>query len=241
MLYVDFGELQMVESKTEIERIDAELAALNEKAGEIAEDLNAETERAEAKEAQLHAEVETEKERAMDAEYEILQNVATLAGTVAQTVSNVAGKQDKLVAGSNITIEGNTISATGGGQGDSYDDTEIRGRIGDVEDDTAQLKSDLTDIDGRVETLEKKPSGAGTVKSVNGVQPNASGDVLLTDATLPAAALDVEARNGLAEIEANVQPITDDEISEIVGNEDAEETESVAEQIRTLSVRVSSV
>lgn len=56
------------------------------------------------------------------------------------------------------------------------------------------------DTEGKLWTAKSE----GTVKSVNGVMPNVAGDVLLTDATLPAEALDVEARNGLAELDSRL-------------------------------------
>lgn len=48
------------------------------------------------------------------------------------TQQDINGKQDKLVAGDNITITGNVISSQGGGA--EYDDTELRGLIANKSD-----------------------------------------------------------------------------------------------------------
>ena len=63
-----------------------------------------------------------------------------------QTVLN--GKQDKLIAGNNITIsaDGKTISASGGGS--SYDDTALSSRVSEIEgkESVWDAKAELTDI-----------------------------------------------------------------------------------------------
>ena len=56
----------------------------------------------------------------------------------------LAGKQDELVAGDNITIEGNVISATGGGSGDSYTRAETDALLAEKADaDDVYTKSEV--------------------------------------------------------------------------------------------------
>lgn len=59
--------------------------------------------------------LKSEISRAMTAETLNAQNIQSLNDTVAAVQTEVENKQDKLTAGDNITIEGNVISATGGG------------------------------------------------------------------------------------------------------------------------------
>lgn len=75
---------------------------------------------------------------------------------------DISGKQDKLVAGDNIVIEGNIIKVTGGGT--AYDDTKI--------------KEDIKSVDDRLSELEKEVHGIETdEKSIYGIRR------LLTDNT----------------------------------------------------------
>lgn len=85
--------------------------------------------------------------------------------TKAQVDGALAGKQDELVAGENITIVGNVISATGGGSGDSYTRAETDALLAekaDVDDvytksevDTALAgKADVTDIPTKTSDLQ---------------------------------------------------------------------------------------
>lgn len=59
-------------------------------------------------------------------------------------------KQDKLIAGNNITIsaDGKTISAAGGSGGTSYDDTVLSNRVSEIEGKESgwDAKAELTDI-----------------------------------------------------------------------------------------------
>jgi len=64
--------------------------------------------------------------------------------TKAQVDEALAGKQDELVAGDNITIEGNVISATGGGSGDSYTRAETDALLAEKADaDDVYTKSEV--------------------------------------------------------------------------------------------------
>lgn len=64
--------------------------------------------------------------------------------TKAQVDGALAEKQDELVAGENITIEGNVISATGGGSGDSYTRAETDALLAEKADaDDVYTKSEV--------------------------------------------------------------------------------------------------
>lgn len=91
-------------------------------------------------------------------------DTSQLSGTVQGMQTTVQGKQDKLTAGSNITIENNIISATGGGGGQvTLDDTvtetssngvKSSGIYTAIETAKSGLQESITDIDGRVDNLE---------------------------------------------------------------------------------------
>ena len=87
-------------------------------------------------------------------ETEAKDNLVAAVNEVKHTADS---KQDKLIAGDNITIaaDGKTISATGGGS--SYDDTELRQRIGDIEakESTWDAKSNFS---GNYNDLTDKPT-----------------------------------------------------------------------------------
>ena len=58
--------------------------------------------------------------------------ISTLSGQVSTISASTDGKQDKLIAGQNISIVGNVISATGGGTGTSYvagNNIQINGNV----------------------------------------------------------------------------------------------------------------
>lgn len=91
-------------------------------------------------------------------------DTSQLSGTVQGMQTTIQGKQDKLTAGANITIENNIISATGGGGGQvTLDDTvtetssngvKSSGIYTAIETAKSGLQESITDIDGRVDTLE---------------------------------------------------------------------------------------
>ena len=92
-------------------------------------------------------------------------DTSQLSGTVQGMQTTIQGKQDKLTAGANITIENNIISATGGGGGGqvTLDDTvtetssngvKSSGIYTAIETAKSGLQESITDIDGRVDTLE---------------------------------------------------------------------------------------
>ena len=91
-------------------------------------------------------------------------DTSQLSGTVQGMQTTIQGKQDKLTAGANITIENNIISASGGGGGQvTLDDTvtetssngvKSSGIYTAIETAKSGLQESITDIDGRVDTLE---------------------------------------------------------------------------------------
>ena len=91
-------------------------------------------------------------------------NTSQLSGTVQGMQTTIQGKQDKLTAGANITIENNIISSSGGGGGQvTLDDTvtetssngvKSSGIYTAIETAKSGLQESITDIDGRVDTLE---------------------------------------------------------------------------------------
>lgn len=91
-------------------------------------------------------------------------DTSQLSGTVQGMQTTIQGKQDKLTAGTNITIENNIISATGGSGGQvTLDDTvtetssngvKSSGIYTAIETAKSGLQESITDIDGRVDTLE---------------------------------------------------------------------------------------
>lgn len=86
------------------------------------------------------------------------------------TKTDLTGKQDKLTAGSNITIVGNVISATGGGGGTSYtagNGINISGTT--ISADTSVVAT-KTDLSGKQDTLT-----AGTGINISGNVISATG------------------------------------------------------------------
>ena len=91
-------------------------------------------------------------------------DTSQLSGTVQGMQTTIQGKQDKLTAGTNITIENNIISSSGGGGGQvTLDDTvtetssngvKSSGIYTAIETAKSGLQESITDIDGRVDTLE---------------------------------------------------------------------------------------
>lgn len=91
-------------------------------------------------------------------------DTSELSGTVQGMQTTIQGKQDKLTAGANITIENNIISASGGGGGQvTLDDTvtetssngvKSSGIYTAIETAKSGLQESITDLDGRVDTLE---------------------------------------------------------------------------------------
>ena len=91
-------------------------------------------------------------------------DTSQLSGTVQGMQTTIQGKQDKLTAGANITIENNIISSSGGGGGQvTLDDTvtetssngvKSSGIYTAIETAKSGLQESITDIDGRVDTLE---------------------------------------------------------------------------------------
>lgn len=90
-------------------------------------------------------------------------DTSQLSGTVQGMQTTIQGKQDKLTAGANITIENNIISSSGGGGQVTLDDTvtetssngvKSSGIYTAIETAKSGLQESITDIDGRVDTLE---------------------------------------------------------------------------------------
>lgn len=119
------------------------------------------------------------------------QNAALNSGVTAQAVANIAtnksnitalqnGKQDKLTAGDGITIEGNTISASGGGGGASLpDQTGNAGKFLTTDGTTASwgeaLKNNTT-IDTSVAILGTTDERYNYKTVVLGVDASAGSD-----------------------------------------------------------------
>lgn len=70
-----------------------------------------------AKISDLQAEIDTVESSIPPVREEFNQGLSELQTQISAQSTAIAGKQDKLVAGANITINGNVISATGGGGG----------------------------------------------------------------------------------------------------------------------------
>ena len=91
-------------------------------------------------------------------------DTSQLSGTVQGMQTTIQGKQDKLTAGANITIENNIISSSGGGGGQvTLDDTvtetssngvKSSGIYTAIETAKSGLQESITNLDGRVDTLE---------------------------------------------------------------------------------------
>lgn len=90
-------------------------------------------------------------------------NTSTLSGDVSSLQQTVSGKQDKLTAGSNITIENNVISASGGGGQVTLDDTvtetssngvKSSGIYTAIQNAKSELSTRLTDAEGDISDLQ---------------------------------------------------------------------------------------
>lgn len=106
-------------------------------------------------------------------------DTSQLSGTVQGMQTTIQGKQDKLTAGTNITIENNIISATGGGGGQvTLDDTvtetssngvkssgiytAIQNAKSDMATQDAAIQADLTALTTRVDDVEDDVEQAQT-------------------------------------------------------------------------------
>lgn len=98
------------------------------------------------------------------------------ASDIAAVSADLAGKQDTLVAGNNIAIDGNVISATGGGGTVEIATTDT---LGIVKPDGSTIK--IT-TDGTISAVGGG-TGGGAVNSVNGK----TGDVILSASDVGAA------------------------------------------------------
>lgn len=137
-----------------------------------------------------------------------------LVAAVNEVKHTVDSKQDKLIAGDNITIaaDGKTISATGGGS--SYDDTELRQRIGDIEakESTWDAKSNFS---GSYNDLTDKPTipdsvTEGTVSGW-GFTKNTGTYSKPTDG-IPKADLANDVQDSLSKAETALQSVSTDNI-----------------------------
>lgn len=77
-------------------------------------------------------------------------------------------------------------------------------KVAVINDRNKTSTDSYTSVKAVVDFVTPAMENAGRVKTVNGVQPNASGDVLLTNDMLPAEAVDVEARNDISSIKEKV-------------------------------------
>ena len=90
-------------------------------------------------------------------------NTSTLSGDVSSLQQTVSGKQDKLTAGTNITIQNNVISASGGGGQVTLDDTvtetssngvKSSGIYTAIQNAKSELSTRLTDAEGDISDLQ---------------------------------------------------------------------------------------
>ena len=88
---------------------------------------------------------------------------STLSGDVSSLQQTVSGKQDKLTAGTNITIQNNVISASGGGGQVTLDDTvtetssngvKSSGIYTAIQNAKSELSTRLTDAEGDISDLQ---------------------------------------------------------------------------------------
>lgn len=104
-------------------------------------------------------------------------NTSTLSGDVSSLQQTVSGKQDQLTAGTNITIQNNVISASGGGSVTLDDDvtqnsqngvkssgiyTAIQNAKSDMATQDAAIQADLTALTTRVDDVEDDVEQAQT-------------------------------------------------------------------------------
>ena len=89
-------------------------------------------------------------------------NTSTLSGDVSSLQQTVSGKQDQLTAGTNITIQNNVISASGGGQvtlDDTVTETSSNGVKSSgiytaIQNAKSELSTRLTDAEGDISDLQ---------------------------------------------------------------------------------------
>lgn len=105
-------------------------------------------------------------------------DTSTLSGDVSSLQQTVSGKQDKLTAGTNITIQNNVISASGGGGSVTLDNdvtqnsqngvkssgiyTAIQNAKSDMATQDAAIQADLTALTTRVDDVEDDVEQAQT-------------------------------------------------------------------------------
>ena len=105
-------------------------------------------------------------------------NTSTLSGDVSSLQQTVSGKQDQLTAGTNITIQNNVISASGGGGSVTLDNdvtqnsqngvkssgiyTAIQNAKSDMATQDAAIQADLTALTTRVDDVEDDVEQAQT-------------------------------------------------------------------------------
>ena len=105
-------------------------------------------------------------------------STSTLSGDVSSLQQTVSGKQDQLTAGTNITIQNNVISASGGGGQVTLDDTvtetssngvkssgiytAIQNAKSDMATQDAAIQADLTALTTRVDDVEDDVEQAQT-------------------------------------------------------------------------------
>lgn len=105
------------------------------------------------------------RERVETAESNITQlqtNTSTLSGDVSSLQQTVSGKQDKLTAGTNITIQNNVISASGGGSvtldndvtQNSQNGVKSSGIYTAIQNAKSELSTRLTDAEGDISDLQ---------------------------------------------------------------------------------------
>lgn len=109
------------------------------------------------------------RERVETAESNITQlqtNTSTLSGDVSSLQQTVSGKQDQLTAGTNITIQNNVISASGGGSvtldnevtQNSQNGVKSSGIYTAIQNAKSELSTRLTDAEGDISDLQTSTS-----------------------------------------------------------------------------------
>lgn len=142
-------------------------------------------------------------------------DTSQLSGTVQGMQTTIQGKQDKLTAGANITIENNIISATGGGGGGqvTLDDTvtetssngvKSSGIYTAIETAKSGLQESITDIDGRVDTLESdNTTNKSNISTLQSSVASAQDDIGALQTGLQQEASDREAADQALRVSIN--------------------------------------
>ena len=141
-------------------------------------------------------------------------DTSQLSGTVQGMQTTIQGKQDKLTAGANITIENNIISATGGGGGQvTLDDTvtetssngvKSSGIYTAIETAKSGLQESITDIDGRVDTLESdNTTNKSNISTLQSSVASAQDDIGTLQTGLSQEARDREAADQALRVSIN--------------------------------------